>query len=162
MNDCINIHCKEYGDKVKKLTIIHIKKICKSIPKIKTIEDIEEKFKDYQKIKDNLFYKKQQDCEKQKCKIDKKKLANLLKSPIMLIINIIKNEIEKDLTKYPYWNELNKKINKLLMKPTINSDELFKLSYYAIILSCMIDNLFKIKNKDKKFGKLYEHTSYQI
>ena len=135
MNNC-EIKCTGENAILQKLTIMEAEKICKLLPKFKTFKDVENGYKTFQKIKSSLPYKKYNTCMKKMCGvIDYKKDLKFISSTVKFIISMIPANKIKECV---YWNDIETNINKLVNIKEPNEDDLIKLSYYIIILGCLI------------------------
>jgi hypothetical protein len=134
--DCITTNCKSQKIAVSVLLEKKLTDMCKLIKKVKTIKDIEKNYKEFEKIKKTIPYKNLDKCEKEHCSNKKYQLKQIaiIKSGMRFILKITKNTVEK----YPFINDLTSNINLLLDKPKLTQDEIFKLGYYAIVLSCLM------------------------
>ncbi len=137
--ECVNKYCKEFKEPVYNFIIKYKTKLCKLIPKIKTVKEIDEDYKKFKQIKKDSVRIKLKKCVKQHCIIDINKLINIMKVSILSHIYTIK---ENKYSKYPFWDKLENKLNKLLEKPNsnINDNDKMKLSYYILFLSCIVLN----------------------
>ncbi len=135
--ECIDKNCYEYKKPLQDYLFIYKKKLRKLIPKIKTIKEIEEDYKQFKKLKKSSFGMKYGKCVKEYCKFDNNIIDNSTKANLFLKIILI-NE-KKDI-KYPFWSKLENKINKLLQKNNITKNDRIRLSYYIILLSCLVEN----------------------
>lgn len=135
MNECINKKCKKEHDKVKQELIIEVAKLANAVEKFKTIDDIEIYYEKYAKFQDKKVSKDFNECSARYCKKFNKFQQTEIKKTIDIFITFINSNIKM---KPSYYDDLINAINKLIVKTNSNKDDnIFKLTYYMLILTLM-------------------------
>jgi hypothetical protein len=130
MNECLNKHCKEKNEKLKNALIIEVAKMANILQSFKTFNDIEKYYKTYVKFQNKKVYKEFKQCSITYCKKFDKFNQKAIKDNINMLLQFINVK-----TKPPYYDDLINAINKITSQIKPNEDDIFKLSYYILIIT---------------------------